>query len=86
MYVMIYGADVPDALRAATGRARVELVLSFDVDEFSEKSEGSFSVGGTVRDITVKKVAASDGQNPIILKMLDEARTRQPTRTHGTMG
>jgi hypothetical protein len=63
MYVMIYGADVPDALRAVTGRARVEVVLSFDVDEFSEKAEGSFSVGGGVRDITVKKVQTSDGQN-----------------------
>jgi hypothetical protein len=86
MYVMIYGADVPDALRAVTGRARVEVVLSFDVDEFSEKAEGSFSVGGGVRDITVKKVQTSDGQNPIILKMQDEAKTRRQTRTHGTMG
>lgn len=86
MYVMIYGADVPDALRAVTGRARVEVVLSFDVDEFSEKAEGSFSVGGGVREITVKKVQTGDGQNPIVKKLQEDAKTRKPTRTHGTMG
>jgi hypothetical protein len=86
MYVMLYGADMPDKLRTATGRARVQVMIEFDVDEFSEKGEGVYSLGGVVRDIDIKKVATSDGQNPIIKKLNDESEGRSIVRTMGTMG
>lgn len=85
MYVVINGDDLPPKLQRATARSRVVVSMEFDVEDYSHKAQGGFSVSGIVRDMDVRSVRSGDGQNPYIKKANADVE-RMKNRSMGSQG